>query len=213
MRDAEIRAGLVTMLAQRFARTDSLIIDELALCQGDSLIDIIVVNHYLHGFEIKSDKDTLDRLPRQREVYDKIIDYMHIVVGPRRVDTIENEIPDWWGIYAADQTSESGVELRPIRKAKINRGVQKEALAQLLWKDEVLNGLKLQGQEKGMKSLRKALLYEELINLYGKKALAEFVRETLKDRIKNSVPWRSDALQKLDDDLFLLSSRQLHCPC
>ena len=56
-------------LRQHIAREDVLIIDELGLAHAQSRIDLAVFNGHLHGYEIKSAGDTLERLPRQLSFY------------------------------------------------------------------------------------------------------------------------------------------------
>lgn len=201
------------MLVKQFANTHSLIVDELPLCQGDSVIDVAVVNCSFHGFEIKSDWDTLERLPRQSASYEQTMDYMWIVVGPKRAEKIFDVVPAWWGIYVAQpMKNENDVKLKLLRKAKKNKLVRKEAVAQFLWKEEALMGLKLLGYEAGLKTQKKSVLHGKLAEYSNKTELSDFVREMLKARTTRQVAWRSDALQKLGGDLCLLSSTQLHCP-
>jgi len=60
-----------------------------------------VVNGKLHGYEIKSDADTLKRLPAQAEVYSAVFDLVTIVVGEHHLDTVRAIVPEWWGIVKA----------------------------------------------------------------------------------------------------------------
>jgi len=50
--------------------------DELGINHGGVRADIAVVNGVFHGYEIKSDLDTLYRLPRQAEAYSEVFDQM-----------------------------------------------------------------------------------------------------------------------------------------
>jgi hypothetical protein len=45
--------------------------------------DIAVINGSLHAFEIKSDSDSLDRLPSQIEAYQGVFEYITLVCGSR----------------------------------------------------------------------------------------------------------------------------------
>ena len=68
MRDIDVRTVLAAEVARRYkGDADTLIIHELGVCSGDARIDLAVVNGKLHGYEIKSDADTLKRLPAQAE--------------------------------------------------------------------------------------------------------------------------------------------------
>jgi hypothetical protein len=48
---------------------------------SDARIDIAVFNGIMHGYEIKSDVDTLKRLPQQIKAYDSIFDKITLIVG------------------------------------------------------------------------------------------------------------------------------------
>ena len=65
MRDSEIRNTLrATLLSEHAGDPTAVVIDELGICQGSARIDMAVVNGSLNGYEIKSDLDTLARLPQ-----------------------------------------------------------------------------------------------------------------------------------------------------
>ena len=61
--DANIRSALhAKRLRRARSQPDTLVIDELGLAHAKSRIDVAVINGCIHGYEIKSAKDTLDRL-------------------------------------------------------------------------------------------------------------------------------------------------------
>jgi hypothetical protein len=94
----------------------TLILDELGLCQGAVRADVAVVNGSLAGFEIKSDRETLARLPNQVEVYGRVFDYVTLIVGPKHAAAIRKAVPAFWGIVVA--TEDDGVlQLRSRRSA------------------------------------------------------------------------------------------------
>ncbi len=65
MNDYNIRNELKRRLAARYAEdSDTIILDELRLRHGAARIDVALVNGIIHGFELKSEKDTLKRLPK-----------------------------------------------------------------------------------------------------------------------------------------------------
>ena len=75
MRDADIRRALVQRL--RAARPDPVtdrIWPEMSLALGASRVDVCVINGTLSGYEIKSPRDNLDRLPSQVEHYGRVLD-------------------------------------------------------------------------------------------------------------------------------------------
>lgn len=48
---------------------ERLVVEELGLFHGASRVDLAVVGRSLHGYEIKSDRDSLDRLEQQAADY------------------------------------------------------------------------------------------------------------------------------------------------
>ncbi|HET7057847.1 MAG TPA: sce7726 family protein, partial [Nitrospiraceae bacterium] len=68
--DSDIRRVLRSKLLLKHAdELDTVIIEELGLCRGQVRVDLSVVNGLLHGYEIKSDRDSLRRLRSQAELY------------------------------------------------------------------------------------------------------------------------------------------------
>jgi len=57
--DYDIRAALKDKLRKEYAGTNTIIVDKLPICWGDTRVDIAVVNCSLHGYEIKSDRDNI----------------------------------------------------------------------------------------------------------------------------------------------------------
>jgi hypothetical protein len=182
MRDYDIRYHLHNEYLAHFKRDgESIVVDELGVCNGISVVDVAVINGSLHGFEIKSDSDTLLRLPKQVESYSKVFDYATIVVNGKYVNRVAQLIPDWWGIwliYEKDNTVQQTV----IREARRNQQIDPFAVAQLLWKEEALDLLDKIGLSKGNKTKRRWLLWEILATEIPLSDLCENVRYYLKKR-------------------------------
>lgn len=134
MRDGDIRAALTNDLRRQFAGDK--IVSEMCLCLGATRVDVAVINGSLHGYEIKSDRDTLNRLPAQVELYNKVLDYSTIVCGPRYASKISDLVPDWWGVVEVHAAEDDAVVLRSRRKPRKNGICDPLAIAQLLWRDE-----------------------------------------------------------------------------
>ena len=64
MRDRDVRGAMLQLLgAEHAGEKDTFILQELDVWSGAVRIDIAVINGELTGFELKSDRDTLERLP------------------------------------------------------------------------------------------------------------------------------------------------------
>ena len=84
--DLDIRIALhAKRLRHLKARPDTLVIDELGLAHARSRIDVAVINGCIHGYEIKSAKDTLDRLDAQIDIYRQTLQKLTIVAAPKHV--------------------------------------------------------------------------------------------------------------------------------
>jgi len=186
LRDSEIRSELHSMLRALYAHDQyTAIIDELSLCQGESRVDLAVVNGSLSGYEIKSDRDSLSRLPLQSETYALCFDTMTIVVGSRHLEACSKRVPYWWGIWEATRTSE-GVKIEPRRGPQKNPNVSPDRLVQLLWKNEVAESLRTLGYTPSPKAGRREL-WSFLVSVSTPKQLSQIVR----DRIRARGDWRS----------------------
>src|SRR3954470_9343574 len=145
MRDLDIREALRRDLRARFARDpDTRIIEELGICQGSIRIDLAVANCLLHGYELKSAADTLERLPAQAAAYSRTFDQVTIVTASRHLELTLRMVPDWWGIVQANEHCGS-LNLEVIRPPHDNPSIDPFAVAQLLWRDEALSLLEQGG--------------------------------------------------------------------
>jgi len=194
VRDADIRSALHRYLSKEYEKDpETLIIDELGLCEGEARVDIAVVNGILAGYEIKSDRDTLERLAHQTHIYSSVLDQVVIVVAPRHLEKVVDLVPEWWGIWEALKDS-TGIRIESVRSPRQNPCVDPAALVQLLWRNEALDILKSLGAERGMLSKPRWMIWERLVELVPASQLRNLVREQLKRRTN----WRSDRPQKRD---------------
>ena len=139
MRDLEIRGAVKNiLLLPFFSDPNTLIVEELGLRHGAARVDIAVINGELHGYELKSDQDTLKQLTAQAAIYNSVLDRITLIVTPHHVDQATAMIPDWWGIILAEGQLEDEINFRTIRSATKNPSVSAIAIAKLLWRDEAL---------------------------------------------------------------------------
>lgn len=196
MRDREIRAALRRQIEEAHTDDDTLVIDELGVCEGDARVDIAVVNGSLTGYEIKSEADTLQRLPHQADVYSRLLDQVTVVSSGRHLEKAKLIIPEWWGLSEVVERS-SRIEFIAVREARDNPSIDPFALVQLLWKDEALNLLTELGLQRGMRSKPRPIVWKRLCEATTQPELSDMVRQQLKAR-RN---WRPAAEQASDGDL------------
>lgn len=187
MRDRDVRVALSSRLIKEHGDDRStLTINELALC-GRVRVDVAVVNGYLSGFELKSERDDLRRLPVQAEVYSNVLDQATLVVAEKHWAHAALYLPDWWGVIIA-RGSDAGVHLEVEREARTNPTVDPQALVRLLWREEALAELDDRGRADGVRSKPKPVIWQHLVELIQLDELRAIVRS----RLKRRKGWRPD---------------------
>lgn len=188
--DSMIRVILREKLKKKHSKDKHVrIIDELGLHHGDARVDIAVVNGVMHGYEIKSDQDTLLRLPEQIQVYNSVFDKMTLVVGKNHLYEAIKMIPDWWGVIIAKADVDGNVVFNTIRKEENNKEQNQLSVAKLLWREEALRILEDIDEAKGLRSKPRDLIYTKLSAVLDQKTLNKKVRETIFFR----ADWRSES--------------------
>jgi len=188
--DLIIRSALKEDLRKRHAQDNKLrIIEELGVNHGTARIDIAVVNGIMHGYEIKSDQDTLQRLPEQMNIFNAVFNKVTLVVGKSHLYDAINMVPDWWGIKVAKADINGSVIFNVIRDGEINKKQDSVFVARLLWREEALRILEEAGEATGLYSKPRNCIYEKISTVFDQETIGEKVRETIFFRPE----WRPDA--------------------
>ena len=176
--DKDIRLPLFDFLEDNYG--DIRILEEKQM--GRSRADIVMVgrDNNIYGVEIKSDADTLERLSLQQQCYDKTFDTVSIVVGKKFKDSIEECIPNYWGIYVVYEYA-GNCKIERKRAAKVNKNIEANSLLQLLWKEEIIKLLRNAGI-KGISGKNRRLLRQIVIDNFTLKEIRDYTRETIKSR-------------------------------
>jgi len=195
--DITIRSALKKLLTNRHAQDEKVrIIEELGVQHGTARVDIAVVNGIMHGYEIKSDQDTLRRLPRQMEVFNSVFDKITLVVGKNHLYKAINIVPEWWGIMVAKSNNNGSVIFNLIRGEEFNKNQDSVSIARLLWREEALRILEKNKVADGFYSKPRDFIYKKLASVLDQEALSEEVREKLFLR----ADWRPDVPLILNGD-------------
>jgi hypothetical protein len=179
--DRAIRTALKPRLIAEQTHADTVLFEELGLCRGLVRADIAVVNGSLHGYEIKSDLDSLRRLRNQVDVYSKVLDYATLVVGDRLLDEAVKVIPESWGVLHAHLGAED-LEFKTIRNARQNSGRDPRALAELLWFEEAVALLQKFDALRGVRGKPRRILWDRISERVRIEDIAAAVRDALKSR-------------------------------
>lgn len=201
MRDHDVRVALrARLMGEHSAELEqTLLVDELGLC-GAARVDVAVVNGSLTGYELKSARDKLDRLPNQVATYGRVVDYACLVVASTHLDRARVMLPAWWGILVAREAT-GGVVLTHQRKARGNPAVDAGSLAQLLWREEALAILTRRSLDAGVRGKPRHVLWERLAAELKLDELRDEVRATLRARRG----WRENPAQRESDATWLPS--------
>ena len=180
MRDSDIRTVMRQMLRSRFDN-DSRFAEEMILATDRApRIDMAVINGAMHGFEIKSDVDTLRRLQSQIDSYSAIFDYLTLIVALRYRTAAEDLLPEWWGLSVAQ--CDKDVTICPVRQPKRNGNIETDALLRLLRRPELERLLTTNGFCGNIRSLKCYEMDEYARTTIPQERIQEHVRLSLKRR-------------------------------
>ncbi|MGB6370677.1 MAG: sce7726 family protein [Atribacterota bacterium] len=195
--DILIRSALKKFLTNHHAQDEKVrIIEEFGVQHGTARVDIAVINGIIHGYEIKSDQDTLRRLPRQMGVFNLVFDKITLVVGKNHLYQAINMVPEWWGIIIVKIDNNGSLIFNVIRGEEFNKNQDSVSIARLLWREEALRILEKNKAANGFYSKSRDFIYEKLASVLDQEALSEEVRE----RIFLRTDWRPDAQLILNGD-------------
>lgn len=162
-------------------RPESRIVDELVLIRGKVRVDVAVINDCLHGYEIKSEADNLERLPRQQAQYKKVFERMTLVADERHVRDAVKLVPPCWGLIAVG-SRDGRPYAEEIWPSILNRDLDKLALAQLLWRDEAIELLDYFELARGLRDKPRKTLWNALKRNLTVEQLKAFVCYKLRTR-------------------------------
>jgi hypothetical protein len=177
--DPDVRAVLREYLEDLHLGTDTRVLEELGLCQGDVRVDVAAVNGELSGYEIKSPSDTLARFPNQCRVYSKVVDRAWLVAPEKTL--AKAAAPEWWGLIAVFDAGDR-LGLRVVRQSQFNPKQDPLSIAKLLWRDEALEVLRGAGCARGVMTKSRQVIWKRLIESVAVDDLRIAVRAALKRR-------------------------------
>lgn len=178
LKDGEIRSPLLKRIR---SLGDSRIVEELGLLRGEIRIDVALISTILEGFEIKSGRDTLSRLPRQIETYGRIFDRVTLVTVARHASRARRFLPSWWGIWTI-YLERGFLCFEEVRSSTPNPCIDLTALVHLLWRDEGLELLARWDPGKARARASREDICEKLLQAVPAKLLRQSVLATLAAR-------------------------------
>ena len=186
-KDRDIRAALTSLLEQKFCDQVGLvdysrIYNEFNVDHGEYRIDVVVINNDFHGYEIKSDADTLYRLPAQVEAYSNVFNKITLVAGVSHIFDALFMIPDWWGVMLVKSRPDGTVMLSNLRDPLDNPSQDMMSLTRLMWRQEVLETLNEMDEARGVKSMPREHIYKRFVDVADNETIQKTVIEKLFSR-------------------------------
>jgi hypothetical protein len=176
--EATVREALRRSLLDA-QKTAAKAVDEFWLPRSHERVDIAVIGRLMAAFEIKTEQDTLRRLPRQADAYGRVFDRCTAVIADRHCDGALDLLPPWWGVTTVSVNGH--VAFDEVRKARPNPSVDPEMLVRLLWREEVRTALTSLGRPPD-KTASRSSMWAALLDAVGVKELRGIVRRALLHR-------------------------------
>lgn len=129
----EITTALIGQL--KAGAPDAVVFREFSLPSGR--LDVLAITTGLHGFEIKSDFDNLDRVEAQLDEYSRYCQTLTFVGGRTVALPLLRMLPCWCGVKLA-VARHDGISLLDLRLAQRNPFADARNAALLLRRDELM---------------------------------------------------------------------------
>lgn len=176
--DSDIRPALKARILNEHRDPTTRVISELGLCRGTVRVDLAAVNGVLHGYEIKSDRDSLRRLDRQVEVYGRVFDHATLAVGERHLDTALARLPSWWEVLVV--SGKARARLTQVRVGAANPGVDPRTLVELLWLHDAIALLDTRDLARGVRGKPRWVVWDRVCEHFTLDEIGNAVRAHLK---------------------------------
>lgn len=176
--DASIRTPLLSWLRQQHPdHLTAKMLEEFKMPRPSARIDVALVNGEMAGFEIKSDRDTLNRLTVQIPAFSKFFDRVSLVTTPRHLKDAKSKIPPWWGIVVFGDDG----RFRVVRTSRRNKNVDVRALLFALSKKELIQVARMADAILAT-TLKKETMVEVLTSTIASSVICNLAREVIKIR-------------------------------
>lgn len=189
--EQSIRDWTKSYLAVRLDDPRSVLVDELVLPDGSARIDLALFNGRIEGYELKSDLDSLKRLPYQIAQYSCYFDRLFVVTTEKHLDGALSLLPEWWGVMKVSNRA-NGLAATRIRTAKRNPQRSLEMQLSLLWKSDLIELIKvLIPNLRRPETLGKAEICRQLSRV--SRGAKQALRDAIKCRVSKKLESRSDS--------------------
>lgn len=197
MNEHDIRNFLISYLTLKFESEQPKFLKEVFLNNFECRADLIMLGKNLHGFEIKSEIDTLKRLNLQIPHYEFSFEKVTIVCAPKHATKALTLIPDSFGLW---EISDNKIKI--IRNAK-KKELSKAQLLRHLPVQELKNLLANEGVKKtGNRAELTIRCIEFLHKSYIRNHVSKYLTQKTKEKFEKN---RSSKTSEVKDNLSLLN--------
>lgn len=135
--DKEIRQALIDNLGRR-ANAPLATLEEVHVCNGNAIADVVAVYKKMHCYEIKGETDSISRIIHQAQFYDQAFPRISLVTTANHLKRAESITPRHWGIVLATTSKDGSVILKHVRGATRNPSYLPEVALLSLWRSELI---------------------------------------------------------------------------
>lgn len=137
--DKELRAALIERLKTQ-AVAPRAILEEVRVHNGNAVADVVSIHSRPHCYEIKGETDTVSRIVRQGEFYDRAFQRITLVTTENNLTSTARFAPAHWGVIVANMCSANGTPtLRYVRRATDSPVFDKQIALLTHWRSELLS--------------------------------------------------------------------------
>lgn len=177
--EARIKLLLIQYLLKKNC-CDSIIATEVPVNQTQNVADVVQISlNTSYAFEIKSEKDNFSRLDKQIKSYSSVFNYVSVVVSEHNYKSVLPLISKKIGIILI---KESSVIIK--RKPTEIKRLSKNALAKIIWKNNLLRILSNKFALKQLKGLSDYELRGLFIKYFNLEEIRYFAYDFLMQRYR-----------------------------
>lgn len=182
--DKELRAALIERLKTQPVAPRA-ILEEVRVHNGNAIADVVSIHTRPHCYEIKGETDTVSRIVRQGEFYDRAFQRITLVTTENHLTSAAKLAPAHWGVMVAARCSAKGIPiLRYVRKATDSPVFDKQIALLTLWRSELLSLCGV--AEANLAKVNRLGLTEHLAKVSQANDISSWIGEKLVGRQMNS---------------------------
>lgn len=112
--EARLKAAVIDrLMSSSHVNDDAVLISEMTVANWSRRADLVLANGSLWAFEIKSEADSLSRLPGQLQTFRSHFEKLTLVVASRFENKVLNSLPEGAGLWVAESDGKLVERIRP----------------------------------------------------------------------------------------------------